>query len=79
MCGVFKFIDLLLAGATVEDQTQVIGYGSREHLGELDVRPLPQALSTHEPVAKREVWRERLVIPRLLVMLGQRIVSHDDC
>ena len=76
---VFKVIDSLLAGPTVEDQAQVVGYGSREHLGELDVRPLPQAPSTHEPVAKREVWRERLVIPRLLVMLGQRIVSHDDC
>ena len=54
---VFKFIDSLLAGPTVENQAQVFGYGSREHLGELDVRPLPQALSPHEPVAKREVWR----------------------
>ena len=76
---VFKFIDSLLAGPTVEDQAQVVGYGSREHPGELDVSPLLQALSPHDVVAGRDVWRERLVIPRLLVMLGERIVSHDDC
>ena len=74
---VFKFIDSLLAGPAVEDQAQVVGYGSREHLGELDVCTLPQALSTHDVVANGDVWRERLVIPPLLVKLGQREKRHD--
>ena len=74
---VFKFIDSLLAGPTVEDQAQVVGYGSREHLGELDVSPFPQALSPHDVVANGDVWRERLVIPPLLVKLGQREKRHD--
>ena len=76
---VFKFIDSLLAGPTVEDQAQVVGYGSREHLGELDVRPLPQALSPHDAVTKHEVWSEGLVIPCLLVILGQRKEGDDGC
>ena len=75
---VFRFIDSLLAGPAVEDQAQVVGYGSREHPGELDVRPFPHALSPRDVVGKREVWRERLVIPALLVMLGQRKISHSD-
>ena len=74
---VFKFIDSLLAGPTVEDQAQVVGYGSREHPGELDVCPLLQALSPHDVVAGRDVWRVRLVIPPLLVKLGQRKESDD--
>ena len=76
---VFKFIDSLLAGPTVEDQAQVVGYGSREHLGELDVRPFPHAPSTHDPVAEHEVWPEGLVIPCLLVILGQRKESDHGC
>ena len=74
---VFKVIDSLLAGPTVEDQAQVVGYGSREHPGELDVRPLLQALSPHDVVAGRDVWRVRLVIPPLLVKLGQGKESDD--
>ena len=74
---VFKFIDSLLAGPTVENQAQIVGYGSREHPGELDVSPLLQALSPHDVVANGDVWRERLVIPPLLVKLGQREKRHD--
>ena len=74
---VFRFIDSLLAGPAVEDQAQVVGYGSREHPGELDVSPLLQALSPHDVVANGDVWRERLVIPPLLVKLGQREKRHD--
>jgi hypothetical protein len=38
-------------------------YGSREHLNELNVRPLPQALPTHDVVAESHIMRERLEIP----------------
>ena len=76
---VFKFIDSLLAGPAVEDQAQVVGYGSGEHLGELDVCPLTHALSPRDVVGKREVWRKGLVIPALLVILGQRKEHHGDC
>ena len=74
---VFKFIDSLLAGPSVENQTEVLGYGSREHPGELEVSPLLQALSPHDVVANGDVWRERLVIPPLLVKLGQGKESDD--
>ena len=72
-------MNYLHSWAAVEDQAQVVGYGSREHLGELDVRPLTHALSPRDVVAGRDVWRERLVIPPLLVMLGQRKEHHGDC
>ena len=51
-------------------------YGSREHLGELNVRPLPQALPTHDVVAERHILRERLEILSLLVYMRKRKKRH---
>ena len=51
-------------------------YGSREHLNELNVRPLPQALPTHDVVAESHIMRERLEIPSLLVYMRQRKKRH---
>ena len=51
-------------------------YGSREHLGELNVRALPQALPTHDVVAESDIMCERLVIPSLLVYVRQRKERH---
>ena len=49
---------------------------SREHLGELNVRPLPQALPTHDVVAENHILRERLEIPSLQVYMMQRKKRH---
>ena len=51
-------------------------YGSREHLGELNVRPLPKALPTHDVVAENHILRERLEIPSLLVYMRERKKRH---
>lgn len=51
-------------------------YGSREHLGELNVRALPQALPTHDIVAESDILRERMEIPSLLVYMRQRKERH---
>jgi len=65
------------APPSVKCQTKVLVYvWSREHLGELNVRPLPQALPTHDVVAENHILRERLEIPSLLVYMMQRKKRH---
>ena len=56
---------LLLRQSSAKRRSYLVYVWSREHLGELNVRPIPQALPTHDVVAENHILRERLEIPSL--------------
>ena len=67
---------LPLRQSSAKRRSYLVYVWSREHLGELNVRPLPQALPTHDVVAENHILRERLEIPSLQVYMMQRKKRH---